>query len=362
LTSADTLTVTGSASVLDGIFLGAGTTIINADLSIAGSAPGSAPALHGLGIDGGHVLELLSHTTTWTSGDINLNPFADPIAGTLRIDPSDTFNVMFDSSTVGNGGRILAASIVNGSFVATANSTALLDVEGKLQKLGGTGTTIISGMPIDVSGTINAVQGSLEFDDTAITNSGMIKAAQGSLTFNLATSGGATGSLTNTSGGTIEVDQGQLSVLGTFTNNGSIVLGPQATTLVNGVTTLDALNFTITSGPTPQQTPTQIIVGSTVTFTLNVTDAAPATATQSELVALAPDGTIITVLAFNTSSPFTLTSAALNPFISTLDASGNLFATLQIRVTDSNGVTRLSAPINVQLVAPSGGGKPPGDG
>jgi hypothetical protein len=79
-------------------------------------------------------------------------------------------------------------------------------------------------------------------------------------------------------------------------------------------------------------------------------------------VALAADGTIITVLAFNTSSPFTLTSAALNPFIATLDASGNLFATLQIRVTDSNGVTRLSAPINVQLVAPSGGGKPPGDG
>jgi hypothetical protein len=357
LTSAGTLIVTNSASVFDGIFLGAGTTIINADLSIAGSAPGSMPALHGLGIDGGHVLELLSGTTTWSSGDINLNPFADQTAGTLRIDLNDTFNVMFDSSAVGNGGRILEASIVNGSFVATANPTALLDVEGAFQKLGGAGTTIISDIPIDVSGTINAVQGSLEFDDTTITNRGMIEAAQGSLTF--AASSGTIGSLTNASGGTIEVDQGQLSVLGTFTNNGSIVLGPQATALVNGDTTLGDLNFTIDSGPTPQPTPTPVVEGAPLDFSLTVSDAASATVTQAELVVLLPDGTTSIL---DTEDPSDGLEGALFPSEATQDASGNLFATLQIRVTDSRGVTRLSAPINVQLVAPSGGGKPPGDG
>ncbi|SHL40032.1 hypothetical protein SAMN05444159_5805 [Bradyrhizobium lablabi] len=363
-TSAGTLTVTGSASVFDGIFLGAGTTLISGNLSITGSAPGSTPALHGLGIDGGHVLELLQGTTTWSSGDINLNPLADQIAGTLRIDRNDAFNVMLDSSAAGNGGRILEGSIVGGAFVATQNSTALLDVQGVFQKLGSTGTTILSGMNINVSGFMGAVEGSLEFDQTTVTNSGFIQAVQGSLTFNLATSSGTPGSLTNTTGGTIEVDQGQLSVSGAFTDNGSVVLGPQATTLVNGDTTLGALNFTITSGPTPQPTPTQIIVGSTVTFTLNVTDAAPATVTQSELVALAPDGSIIAVLASNTSSPFSLTSAALNPFVaSSGDASGNLFATLQIRVTDSRGVTRRSALINVELLGGSGGhGKPPPGG
>ena len=298
LSGVGNLTVTGNATVQGGIFAGTGTTVIDGNLTISKPAAGSL----GLGIDNGATVELRG-TATWNSGHISLNVLGASKAGTLRIDPGAELDATFDGGSlpVAIDTQRVSNTIVFGN---TNNATALFDNQGTFRKVAGTGTTTVT-VPFTNEGTIRA-------------------------------------------------DQGTINFTGAFTNTGAVVLGP--TGVVTGTKVdpkLGDLTFQITSGLTPQPTPIKISESSSVSFTLAASD--DATVTGASLVAIGPGGT--TVLASTTTSSLALTGTV--PLIVNNGGSDQL--TLELRVSDSRGVTRFTdvplqltpAVVPLQLVSQS---------
>jgi hypothetical protein len=282
LTGPGVLTVTGNSTVQGGTFTGPGTTIIEGALNILSPNTSLSSAV-GLGVDGGRLLELFGQTT-WSSGLISLNSQRSATAGTLINEVGAELDVAFDGGAIGT-------VVVNGGSNNTNNPTALFDNRGLFRKISGTGTTTI---------------------ETPFSNEG-----------------------------TIEADEGTLNFTGSFTNTGSVVLGPSGVvTGANVSTTIDNLQFQITSGLTPQATPIQITEGSNVSFTLSATDTA--TVTGATLTAIGPAGT--TVLDTSSGGSFSLTGTL--PLIVNNGDSNEI--TLQLRVTDDEDITRF-IDISLQL-------------
>jgi hypothetical protein len=286
----DVNATTASFTQFGGLLTGTGNLTVTGSSDLEGGAmggSGSTIAVGGLTIRGsgiaigdGRVLENRGDAE-WLAGDINLNPLGDgnPAGGIFRNDASATFNQRF------NGARL------------SGSSGALFDNLGAYYKG-------VNGPP---AGTPPATVVSAGFNNA----------------------------------GELHVNDGVMHFTGPFTSTGTAVLAAAATVMVDSDPAFGTLNFRILSGPTPQPTLIQITEGSTVSFGLNVTDAA--TITRVELVAFGANGT--SVLATSTGSPFSL-SAALPSILANL---GSQQLSLQIRATDNLGVIRLSDPINLQL-------------
>ena len=223
LSGVATVTVAGLSTLSGGTQAGAGTTVAQGGVALTGT---------GFALDSGRVLKLQgSSTAAGTGVAIDLNGFVDPInlvsdpgSGTLVVDALS----LFDDQTT-TAGLSISATKQSGKTGDTG-ATALVDNRGTFRKSGAGGTSTIS-VTMKNSGTIDAQNGALTLSGAA-TNSGLFLVETGAT---LSLSGGSTetGTIETAIGSTLQLGGGlQDWNAGTATANGTLSLS--AGTLVTG--------------------------------------------------------------------------------------------------------------------------------
>jgi filamentous hemagglutinin family protein len=174
--------------------------------------------------------------------------------GTITTQLNGGTNVTISTGTAGDGGGEAGNITLNGdaNIVKTAGGAATLklDAIGGITissgasiednaGAGGLGLILHAGLGIQNGGTITMGSGNMLADGASFTNSGMLTLGSGTTTLNAglnATTGVATGAITNTDSGTIAMGSGAVQANGaSFTNTGTVKLAGNTLTSISDI-------------------------------------------------------------------------------------------------------------------------------